>query len=143
MTEASRPEDFASPEEALIELPRRNGKGEILQIRIRAIPREDIVALYGGQPSAKMDVDANAPLTEESIKDANERMEKIVRLGTIAPQVSFAEGEPGVPWKMVHPDNQIAWPAAILAHSSMTLPEEAQRLLTFRYVERGGAPVRE
>lgn len=144
----SKPSDFTM-ETAVVDLGRRNEAGESLVVKIRAVPRSKITALFGGLPSAASADDSEkiAPLADEVRKEREaaslERWRGVMRLACVEPRLLFtdADGDDGVRWDDLDEVTQQAWTQAILEHSGFKLPQEAGALLTFRVVERGGVPV--
>jgi len=151
----ANPDSDWTPIEATVELPVPNGAGVRLRTRIRAIPLGDIAQMYEVLSSIRGELTASErSIAKDMIKENKELRNKLVeesdryeaalvRAGTIKPTFSFAVGEPGVLWQAQHPDNRAAHLAAITDLSGLRLPPEAQALLTFRYLWRGGARVGE
>lgn len=140
----SKPADF-TPECALVEL-RKNEAGESIHVLIRAVPLSKISALFGGLPSQAAPRDPDAPKedpTEVARKEqeAGERLYSVLRDAAIEPRLRF-EGDPedveAVYWNDLDKGTQDAWVRAIMVHSGFALPLEAEALVTFRTVRRGG-----
>lgn len=135
-------------EEAVVALPRRNGRGDELTVRIRALSKAEMLELWKGMPSARVGATTDvSELHEEVQQKLREELEaaarKIVQLAVVEPRFAFEPGA-GVQWDGLHVENQAAIVAAIYAHSGLEMPAgEAKGVLSFRYVERGGVPVRE
>lgn len=140
----SKPADFTA-ECALVEL-RQNEAGESLHVLIRAMPLSRISSLFGGLPSQAAPRDPDAPKEDPSevarkVQEANARFYGVLRAAAIEPRLRF-EGDPedegAVNWNDLDKGTQDAWVRAIMVHSGFALPPEAEALVTFRIVRRGG-----
>lgn len=141
--QASNAADF-TPEQCTVALPRRNAAGTELRVTIRALKKSDVLAVYGGLPSrgGVIDVSDLAPQAIVELEaQVDERIREVVKKATVSPAVATAIGEEGVLWDDVHSDNQKAWFNAILDQSGLRVPQEADALLAFRVLERGGIPL--
>lgn len=147
-TSVSKPSDF-TPEEAIVEL-RRNAAGEPIRVKIRAVPFSRITAMFGGLPSAASNndnSDANLAAEERKKREAEsvERFNSMMREACVEPRVSFGPDDdvPGVTvrWDDLDKATQELWRDAIMVHSGFKLTEEADAVLSFRFVERGGVAV--
>lgn len=140
----SKPADF-TPECALVEL-RKNEAGESIHVLIRAVPLSKISALFGGLPSQAAPRDKDAPAEDpqevaRKIAEKNALFYSVLRAAAIEPRLRFdgdPEDEGAVSWNDLDKGTQDAWVRAIMVHSGFALPPEAEALVTFRTVRRGG-----
>lgn len=137
-------------EEAVVELPRRNAAGKPLSVRIRALSRAQMLEVWKGMPSASIGGGADLAEFHEEVRekmrqDADKKVAEVIAMGVVSPRFSFgAEAQDGdVPWDSLHVDNQAAIIQAIYHQSGLGASGDAGMVLSFRYLERGGAPVRE
>lgn len=146
MSEAS---EFTA-EEAVVELPRRNAAGKPLTVTIRALTRGQLLEIWKGMPSASLGAaddlsEFHEEVREKMRQDADKKVAEVVTLGVVSPRFSFGtEAQNGdVPWDGLHVDNQAAIIQAIYHQSGLGASGDAGAVLSFRYLERGGIPVRE
>ncbi len=141
-----KPSDLSdfTMEEAVVALPRRNAAGSELRIRVRAVTPAELLETFGGIPArqglteAAEDPDLAESERKRRVDEANARISKLVRAACVEPRIAVEPGDDGVPLASLHHDNREALIGAIYRLSGMALPDNAEAVLGFRVVERGG-----